>query len=999
MEIVDSYAKLRDADGLRLGVFVMGIAFLLLVPNIAIAQRIGGNVTDTTAGVLPGVTVEARSPAIIEQVRTAVTDGNGQYLIVALEPGTYTVTYSLPGFTTLVREGIVLSTGFAASIDVELSVGDIEETVTVTGDSPVVDILNVEQREVFDREVVESIPTGKSFQAYALLVPGMVVNKALGTTISQDSGGLTAQTFQYISIHGGVGGDQEQNINGLDVTDPNVQGIGIISDGNLEEMAFEYAGNSAEVETGGVRINMIPREGSNSFSGSFFATFTSQALQADNLDQELIDRGLDTGNNLEEVWLFNPSVGGPIVRDRLWFFVGHTSKRADLFLANTYETQDASSFVYVPDFNRPVVDENLIRDQALNLTAQATSRDKFKIYWNNSSTSKPNGLQGNVLGSIFISPEAAMNIQARTNLYQSTWVRPQTNRLLFEAGVSRHNIVYRLHETDEAVTTLPGILDVPKIIAIRNLSGWLSGATRRDSPKTTNTFYGAVSYVTGSHNLKVGFNGLFSANTTFNRNDNEWLDFLTLNGEPLYVNYRTPGIATNEARNYGLYAQEQWTLDRLTVNAGIRFDYINNSYPDQVALASIWAPQDFIIEEQDAVGWKDLQPRLGVAYDLFGDGRTALKVSANRYGQRDFLEWAEGLNPGLSNRSQRRYWVDLNGDEYPQCDPFNPAPNGECFTGNPNPAFGRPVITTFYDEDWGFGWGNRFSNWEFSAGAQRELIPGVSLDVAYFQRNFVNFSVQDNRAVAAGEFEQFTVNVPTDQNLPGGGGGALTLVDIRPEAFGRLPDNITTHADPFGGESRAWNGFDVTLDARLQGILLQGGVSTGTTSTDFCSAVAALPETLPTRAGRNDTVPLDYCQASTNWLTQVKLLGSYTLPFDIQVAATLQSQAGPERLAEHTYTAGELAAALGRSHTARAVTVNVLEPGTDYGERFNQVDLRFTKGFNIGNTGRVRAMLDIFNVFNANAVTNEEYALGGTYLRPFAIMPGRLAKFAFQFDF
>ena len=144
---------------------------------------------------------------------------------------------------------------------------------------------------------------------------------------------------------------------------------------------------------------------------------------------------------------------------------------------------------------------------------------------------------------------------------------------------------------------------------------------------------------------------------------------------------------------------------------------------------------------------------------------------------------------------------------------------------------------------------------------------------------------------------------------------------------------------------------------------------------------------------------LEYCDTSTNWLTQVKLLGSYTFPYDIQVAGSLQSQAGPERFAYHTYTEAQLTQALGRPHTAGAVTVSVLEPGTDYGERFNQFDLRFTKIFNMGGGTRLRAMFDLFNVFNANAVTKEEYSLGGGYLQPVAIMPGRLAKFAFQLDF
>ena len=278
------------------------------------------------------MTVEARSPASIEQVRTAVTDANGQYTIIALESGTYAVTYSLPGFGTIVREGIELSIGFAASIDIELSVGDIQESVIVSGASPVVDIQGVQQRAVMDREIIDSIPTGKSISAYGLLVPGMVGADAFGSSLQQDAGGLSAQIMQRMTIHGGDAEDQMVNINGMDVAEPHTQGgdMGFFPAENFEEMAFNYSGNSAEHETGGVSINMIPKAGGNSFSGSLFTTFARPGWMADNLDQDLIDRGLNSASALVKNWSISPSFGGPIVEDRVWFFLTHTSRVADL---------------------------------------------------------------------------------------------------------------------------------------------------------------------------------------------------------------------------------------------------------------------------------------------------------------------------------------------------------------------------------------------------------------------------------------------------------------------------------------------------------------------------------------------------------------------------------------------------------------------------------------------------------------------------------------------
>tara|TARA_B100001123_G_scaffold449080_1_gene612881 strand:- start:27537 stop:30554 length:3018 start_codon:yes stop_codon:yes gene_type:complete len=993
------------------------IAVLMVVPSVVSAQQIGGTVTDSTGGVLPGVTVEARSPALIEGVRSAVTDGNGNYLIVALETGDYEVTYSLPGFGSVLREGIELSTGFTANIDIQLSVGDIEETITVSGATPVVDIQNVEQRAVMDREVIDSIPTGKSLTSYGLLVPGMTGAESYGTSLSQDSGGLTSQTLQRLSIHGGSQLDQTVNVNGMDVGDAFTQGANMayFPDTNFEEIAYNYSANSAEVETGGVSINMIPREGANEFSGAFFTTFTRPGLHADNLDQDLIDRGLLSGTKVVNNWTVAPSFGGPIVQDKLWFFATHTSQQADLVAPGAFQAVDPRALVFVPDTSKPTNDESMVREQSINLTYQMTSKDKIKAYWTNSSTDKPFYLQGRTLASIFVSPEAAVNTDIRTNAYQLAWVRPHTNRLLFEAGASHQPVQFTLAPSDLAQTDIPGVLEFSPVSASRNMTGWLSGPTVRESPKVINSYRAAVSYVTGSHNLKVGFTMLQQHIAVGQESDANWLAINTYGGFPIRINYY--GSSTSEnfgSPTLGIYAQEQWTLDRLTVNAGVRFDYVKAGYPDQIRPTNDWVTEPFFIPANTAVTWKDIQPRLGLAYDLAGDGKTAVKFSASRYGARDSTDWAERLNPALSNRRMIRSWNDgytgcisgtcIVGDGLPQGDPNNPAPNGELMSANADPSFGIPAITRFYDAEWANGFGNRQSNWEISASVQRELMEGVSLDIGYFRRAQVNLSALDDRNLGPSDFDTATVNIPTDSRLPGGGGGTLSFYDLNPASVG-TPDELRTNADNFGGESQTWQGLDFTIDARIENLLLQGGVSTGSLSHDYCEIAANLPETMrafnapiPARSAFGDTAPIDYCNRNEAWLTQVKLLGSYTLPYGIQVAGTLQNQPGPERAAEARITTNSLGRAL--TYFPSGVQLNLIEPGSEYGDRFSQFDIRFTKIFEIGSRGtQFRAMFDIFNVFNANTVTMEQPAYGADWLAPQVIMPGRLAKFAFQLDF
>ena len=995
----------RRRFGLIVGV---SLVYLLAAPGIGNAQQISGAVTDSTGGVLPGVTVEARSPSIIEQVRTAVTDANGQYTIIALESGTYAVTYSLPGFGSIVREGIELSIGFTASIDIELSVGDIQETVTVSGASPVVDIQGVQQRAVMDREIIDSIPSGKSISSYGLLVPGMVGAEAFGSSLQQDAGGLSAQIMQRMTIHGGAAEDQMVNINGMDVAEPHTQGgdMGFFPAENFEEMAFSYAGNSAEHETGGVSINMIPKEGGNSFSGSLFTTFARPGWMADNLDQDLIDRGLESGSALVKNWSISPSFGGPIVEDRVWFFLTHTSRVADLQAAGVFYAADPRAVVYAPDLSRPAVDETTAREQSLNLTVQATSKDKLKAYWTNSSTDRPHYLQGRAISGLFITPEASVNNLVRTNAYQVNWTRPHTNRLLFEAGVSHMPMGYDLGHALDAELGVPGVFEVAPVQVSRNSSSWLSGTDEYFSPKNTNFYRASMSFVTGSHNLKVGV-GFNQQRTSTNGNSEFWTRLWTIFGNPFRATFYGGLSQKDTASSLGIYAQEQWTIDRLTVNAGVRFDSIRTGYPDQERATNIYVPDPFLVEGQTVASWKDFQPRLGLAYDLRGDGKTALKASLSRYGARDSTDLSQSVNPAVSSRSMNRTWIDslciptasdptgstcIAGDGLVQGDPRNNAPNGELISANTNLAFGLPAITTFHDENWAFGWGNRRSNWEFSGSIQQELMPGVSLDVAYYRRAYINFSTQDNRAVGPDDYEIGTVTVPTNPLLPDGGGGTLSFVDIRPGSV-RVADNLTVHADDFGGDSETWNGVDFTVDARLNNVLLSGGVSTGRRSRDFCDRWSQLPETVGEGA-------LDHCNRSENWLTQVKLLGSFTFPYDIQVAATLQNQPGPVRAATLNFASADTS--LGRPLSQNSIELNLIEPGSFYGERFTQFDLRFTKILDLGGSGvRLRAMFDLFNVFNANTVMAETASFDNpaTWLTPEVIMPGRLAKLAFQLNF
>ena len=928
----------------------------LLAPTLARAQAIGGTVSDSTGGVLPGVTVEARSPALIEQVRTAVTDGNGQYLIVALETGNYTVTFTLPGFSTLVREGVQLSTGFTANVDGELAVGSLEETITVTEATPTIDVQSVRQSETINREMFEVLPTTRGYDSLALLIPAMNVQGGPSTAVPIDTGGLSGVPNNRLTIHGSSEYDAEVHVDGFDVNSVAFDGApgALPQDASIAEYVYDYSSNAAEVETGGVRMNMIPKEGSNTFTGGFYANYGHSSWLANNVDQDLIDRGITGGKDgafrADQTWQVAPQIGGPLVRDNLWFYGSYTYRRASFFPSGLFNNTDTSALTYVPNLDDPAREVSNNYEYTLRLTWQASTRDKIQAFYANSNVKQTPALYGSQLYPLYIAPEAGSDGTSAFNTYQLTWVRPHTDRILFEAGYSRlpaHSVLYPLNNEFGspgngahfgARTDLPGLLEISNLTMSRNMGGLFQGNTVWFSTRNQ-TARASMSYVTGSHNLKFGIRTTLKWQNEAYRNGANWTNLQTFFGFPVTSVFVSRPPETNQLTNTGIYAQDQWTIDRLTINAGLRFDYFRGHYPDHLSTPgapthSTWVPHAIMVDGATAVSWKDLQPRLGVVYDLRGDGRTALKVSASRFGARDAISMAGELNPIANNTTHTWLWGDgapghlfipgaqlppcfggvecIPGDGLPQGDPTLPYPNGELIAPTDNVVLGAHGITQRFDPEWAFGWGVKKANWEFSGSVQHELFDNVSLDVGYFRRSYINFDAWDNLAVGPEDFQEYTITVPRDDRLPGGGGYPLTT----PEAFLRAQDNVQTGTDNLGGESEMWHGVDISVNARLEDVLLQGGVATGRRISDYCGYQAQQPEVIwqdfsvypASRVGRGATGQLEgiagsrgnliatgFCRAEDNWLTNLSLSGSYTFPYDIDVSAALFSRPGPRR--------------------------------------------------------------------------------------------------------
>jgi len=409
-----------------------------------------------------------------------------------------------------------------------------------------------------------------------------------------------------------------------------------------------------------------------------------------------------------------------------------------------------------------------------------------------------------------------------------------------------------------------------------------------------------------------------------------------------------------------------------------------------------------------------MSPRAGVAYDLFGNGKTALKGSFGKYVEGQALRgndanviFGDGLNPAQRVvTSATRSWNDANRNFRPDCDLMNFATNGECGSLS-NTDFGSLRPGSTYDPAILRGWGKRMYSWQFSGSVQQQILNRMSVELSYFRRVYGNFNVVDDRARSASDFDTFSITAPNDQRLTGGGGYSIGgLYNIKEAMFSTPADNYITFASNYGKQIEHWDGFDLILNLRPQhGFSLQGGLSSGRTTMDNCEVAAQVPESLTGLPVLNDVnasaqFPAQYCRQQSPFLTQVKFLGSYQIPkIDVLVSGALQSVPGPQVLGNFVATNALVSPSLGRPLAGGAanVTVNVVPPGGMYGDRRNQLDLRLGKLLRFGRT-RTKVNLDINNVFNANPVLTENQSFA-VFRQPASILPARIARIGVQVDF
>jgi carboxypeptidase family protein len=1039
----------------RASIPVLILVAVTLFPSLVFAQgTLTGTVRDESGAVLPGVTVEASSPALIEKVRVAVSDATGQYRITSLNPGTYTLTARLTGFNLVKREGIELSGTTTLTIPIDMKVGTLEETITVTGETPVVDVQTAQRETVLSADVVSAIPGNRSVGTLLNAVPGLNVN----------DGALAASpTMTFFAARGGPINEGRMAINGMTIAAPfNGGGVStyILDSVNVDEVSVAVAGGLGESDIGGPVMNLVPRSGGNQFRGSAFINNAGDWSRGNNLTPELT--APPPGPNLKETpgiinsYDVSASYGGPIKRDRLWFFGSYRSLQTAAAVTGVVANAnafDASRWDWVAD---PTVTARTLQGRESyigRVTMQVSAKHRvsynqeyqrrcegstLKLESDNGCNTRGADWVGLGAGSTAPSPEANPsyfgNLPYHVN--QAIWTAPMTNKLLLEAGFTRFMFrggttgrpapdgIFNLIQVVEQSTARNPLTGLP--FAPRANFAYRGVATANPNYANPNNWRASASYVTGSHEMKAGYQGAYiRVNNWFLVNDQQ-LAYRFNQGVPNQFTFRLPEWhQSDRTGTAAIYVQDKWTRGRLTLQGALRYDRAWSFTPAEfngTELTSPFNAAPISFPRTPGVdSFNDITPRFGAAYDVFGNGKTALKFNLGHY-----LDSATNDSEYTSNspaarivRTASRNWGDTNNNKVIDCNIMNFAANGECaaLTGNDANFGGVSGNITQVNPETLHGWGVRQHDWQWGITVQHEVIPRLSAEVSFNRRWFKGAKVTDNTLRGPNDYEPFTITAPQDPRLPDGGGYPITLSMLRATAPAGAANYVTFEEDFGPARTMYWHGVDVTVNARLrQGLVLQVGTTTGRSIEDTCEMAQVLDSTAaPTLLTNGSTIKdLRNCRDEDPWETTVRGLASYTIPkVDVLVSGTVRSQPALQIVANWPVPNSLIQSLTGRLPPGALATGNTTIDILDNDHRLyaddrrTQVDMRFAKIFRFASR-RVDLGVDLSNLLNTNYSTTYENtyqysagntAQGGTWNNPTAIYAPRFVRWNLTVDF
>jgi hypothetical protein len=970
---------------------LVSFGLLLGLSTAAHAQSsIAGVVKDASGAVLPGVTVEVSSPALIERTRTANSDGQGQYTIIALPPGVYTISFALPGFQTIRREGVELPADFTATINGEMRLGSLEESVTVSGQSPVVDIQSTSQSQSLSSAVLEVVPTGRTIQSIAQIIPGIKLSEP-------DVGGAHAMQQTSISGHGMASQQTVVQLDGMGYNS-------VVGDGGVqvysntamnEEMVYQTSGANADVDAGGVRLNMVPKRGGNVFSGIITTMGTRRNWQSDNLTDELIQRGVKAVDGMDKLYDIEGGVGGKIVQDRLWYYFSWRRFRVDTPVADTFYKD-----------GRQGIDDQYQQSGQPRLTWQMTSKNQLTAFVDkidkNRGHAMTAGYDPATASAVWGSPQY-MAIQTK-------WTSVFSSKLLLENGFSST-------QSSRTVKYQPGISK------LKGTPEWYANASHVDTSLGTTTVAGvpeyriipnrrflssAVSYVTGSHTVKTGVQYDWSSSLEYyTMNADLYQQYQ--NGVPFQVQiYNTPvAFHASVGSNLGIYAQDSWKFKRLTLNYGARWQlWATRVDAQEVEPGRFVGARKFGPEDMPTM--KSLDPRMGLVYDLFGTSKTALKFSVSRYQQAGTVSLANTYNP-IALQTASVAWRDLNNDDIAQGERgcVYLTPGCEINLAQLPLNFGTvvpgcsmlatagsiPCGTSQVDPNL-----KRTNTWNYNIGVQHELLPRIAVGANWFHVDYYNLRARENVLQSPADYTPQTVVSPLD-------GSVITIYNVSAAKVRSVQNLDTVNSD----RKQWYNGFEFVLNARLpHGATLFGGLTTERTLVTVCDEPWN-PNNLRFCDQRESGIP---------YRTSMKVAGNFMLPWGIRASGSLQSMAGnPEGTAAlNVSTPSGIATAWQITPTTRyaanctgpctpgalvnpgmtlsSMLVPLTPPGVESFDRLNQLDINFGKVIQLRGKMRLEPEISIFNALNVSTVLAVRSLNFGTasYQQPSSILQGRFVR-------
>jgi len=907
---------------------------------------IAGTVTDTSNALLPGVNVTLSGERVLGGTLTQVTDTSGTYRFDRLSPGSYNVKFELQGFRTVDRPNVIINAAFVATISAKMEVGSLSETITVTGESPTVDVRSNVQQTVMSQEILEGVPTGRDPWSLAKLIPGVQV-------ATYDVGGTQSMQQSSMSAHGSSTNDVSYNIDGATVNWPGGGGGATMiyyDQGMFEEVNYMTSSIPAEQLAGGVSINMVTKDGGNVWKGNARYSFANDDLQAENWAdaQKLVPTF--RGNPTKKTYDFNLNGGGAIIQNKMW-------------VSGTYRKWVVNKLVNAtnPDGSQALDDNDLVNYSGKVIT-QLTTNNKISAgyFWNNK-------IRGHRRDSNDKIPDIASVRQ--TNPVQTTQVKYTgiKNRLVYESNFSVMDGVTNYVYQPGSDPTLPRIIDTVTTDVFNN-------STREEhQPNSRHQFDNVFTYgksgLGGEHLFKAGvqWGRLYYASDYSVRLDH-WLVYN--NGVPTAVReYNSPAYSKNVSTVTGFFFQDAWSMNKLTLNIGGRWDKYVGTLPEQSSPGGTFAgprsvPENEVLNQSIGV-W-----RLGASYDVTGSGRTAVKASYSRYGLQVGIDRVTNVNP-LTVGNRDCVWTDPNGDRKLQTSEI-----GTC------PAFSGGSVTNYAP---GVDW--PYSD-EATAGVETQLPGAVRVGAMFYYRTNRKQFGQHNTLVPSSAYTKYTVNVP---NGPGGTVAnpkptTATVYNLSP-ALASAALNLRDNEDYLDTE---YKGIEFTATKRFS---KKWQMQTGFTIGKNTGGVAA-------GGDLNDPNNTLYPQGiiGNDSETAFRLSGSYILPGEINIAGSMIANNGYPYVSTYSLTRA-VAATQGITLTRASQTIQLSERGNERFDNVMMFDIRLSRAFRFGGGRSLSPQVDFFNIGNSATVVNHNVAVGGSYLAPQEILAPRIIRVGFSLNF